>query len=515
MRKKNLQSIIIPLSSGFLISIMVTIADPGTAPLNTFLSTFSLSFIFVFILFFAWKKVNPSPKTGWLTATTFGIRILIGILLFLSLPVFGYDEEPPNYGYLYLDAFQRDTDAWELASSGSSLTCAFRDEFYSDQYGGLLSLSAALYRVFSPYSHRPLLIVILTAFFSALGLPFFDSIIRKQWGNRIADICSWIYVLYPESVILGASQMREPILIGLSALLLWSLFRWADNKKSSITASILCVIGLVFISVKAAGAIIFTAFLYYWLVYLGPKLSNRLRFLSLLFLLIILGAGLFASWGWFVDSSIWDLYLMESASGRIQWELELIGKRFRTPFIVAYGILQPVLPATIVYPGIPIMRAISIFRALGWYALLPTLLTSSILVWRTKKIEKKGIIFLFMAIVAIWTVISSARAGGDQWDNPRYRSILFIWYALLGSWAIFETQKRKSPWLWRIVLLEIIYTGFFIHWYLSRYFGVFKRMDFWPMIRLLIIIGGIILFGGLIFDWVYQKFRSGSEKESG
>jgi len=468
MRKKNLQSIIIPLSSGFLISIMVTFADPGTAPLNTFLSTFSLSFIFVFILFFAWKKVNPSPKTGWLTATTFGIRILIGILLFLSLPVFGYDEEPPNYGYLYLDAFQRDTDAWELASSGSSLTCAFRDEFYSDQYGGLLSLSAALYRVFSPYSHRPLLIVILTAFFSALGLPFFDSIIRKQWGNRIADICSWIYVLYPESVILGASQMREPILIGLSALLLWSLFRWADNKKSSITASILCVIGLVFISVKAA-----------------------------------------------VDSSIWDLYLMESASGRIQWELELIGKRFRTPFIVAYGILQPVLPATIVYPGIPIMRAISIFRALGWYALLPTLLTSSILVWRTKKIEKKGIIFLFMAIVAIWTVISSARAGGDQWDNPRYRSILFIWYALLGSWAIFETQKRKSPWLWRIVLLEIIYTGFFIHWYLSRYFGVFKRMDFWPMIRLLIIIGGIILFGGLIFDWVYQKFRSGSEKESG
>ena len=57
---------------------------------------------------------------------------------------------------------------------------------------------------------------------------------------------------------------------------------------------------------------------------------------------------------------------MESSSGRIQWEVELLGEQFRSLFIIAYGMVQPVLPAAIMYPGIPINRAISIFRASGW-----------------------------------------------------------------------------------------------------------------------------------------------------
>jgi len=64
-------------------------------------------------------------------------------------------------------------------------------------------------------------------------------------------------------------------------------------------------------------------------------------------------------------------------------------------------------------------------------------------------------------------------------------------------------------------LLEIIYTKFFIHWYLSRYFGIFKRMDFWPMIRLLIIIGVVIMIGGFVFDWIYQKFKPDRKVNSG
>ena len=82
-------------------------------------------------------------------------------------------------------------------------------------------------------------------------------------------------------------------------------------------------------------------------------------------MLLVIIVGLFLSWGWLVDSSKWDLYLMESSSGRIQWEVELVGEKFRAPFIIGYGMAQPVLPAAIVYPGIPITRAISIFRALG------------------------------------------------------------------------------------------------------------------------------------------------------
>ena len=149
------------------------------------------------------------------------------------LPVFGYDEDPTNAGYLYLDAYRRDSDAWELAASDEPLGSAFQEEFATDQYGGLLSLSAGVYRVFSPDAHRPLLILILTSFFSALGLPFLWKVIDSCWGEKAANMTAWFYTLYPESVILGASQMREPMLIGLSAIAAWGVVEWKNNHKRS------------------------------------------------------------------------------------------------------------------------------------------------------------------------------------------------------------------------------------------------------------------------------------------
>jgi hypothetical protein len=203
---------------------------------------------------------------------------------------------------------------------------------------------------------------------------------------------------------------------------------------------------------------------------------------------------------------------MEGSSGRIQWEVELIGERFRAPFIIGYGLAQPVLPAAIIYPGLPITRSIAIFRASGWYLLVPLLISGFILLWKKQpKSEQRILLFFFLAVL-IWTVISSARAGGDQWDNPRYRAILLVWMALLGGWSWAETIKKRSPWLWRLLFLEIVYIGFFIHWYLSRYYGLFKRMDFWPMVRLLGGIGIAVIFGGLIFDLIYNKVRKDQSK---
>ena len=126
---------------------------------------------------------------------SFALRLVIGIILFAALPVYGYDEAPPNNGYLYLDAYARDTDAWQLASSGDSLLTAFQNEFRTDQYGGLLSLSAAIYRTFSPDAHRPLLILILTSFFTSLGLPFLWKAISTRWDEKTAnhqrlDLCA-------------------------------------------------------------------------------------------------------------------------------------------------------------------------------------------------------------------------------------------------------------------------------------------------------------------------------------
>ncbi|MDP2966289.1 MAG: hypothetical protein Q8N39_09685 [Pelolinea sp.] len=507
MKNKALHYLWISILPAVLVGIAVAILNPGPQPIIGFITAFGLTALCAFFLAFACERLKINRLACWATAVSFAIRLVIGIILFAALPVYGYDEAPPNNGYLYLDGYARDTDAWQLASSGDSLLSAFQNEFRTDQYGGLLSLSAAVYRALSPDAHRPLLILILTSFFTSLGLPFLWKAVSSRWDEKAANASAWIYALYPESVILGASQMREPILIGLSAITFWGVAEWGSSRKNSILALCLSAAGMVFISLKAAAAILLGMVIWFWLENILPHVDKKWRTLTTLLLVLVIAAGLFLSWGWLVDSSKWDLYLMESSSGRIQWEVELIGEKYRAPFIIGYGSAQPVLPAAIVYPGIPITRAISIFRALGWYLLVPLMFSGFLLIWKNQHRENKTVFLLFFILALVWTFVSSARAGGDQWDNPRYRSLFLVWMVFLAGWSWVETLRRRSPWLWRMLLLEVVYIAFFIQWYLSRYYDLFKRMNFWPMVRLLGIIGAAIIFGGLIFDLIYNKIR--------
>lgn len=504
---QSFKLLIYSITSGLVAGIIIARLNPGSQPVRALLVSFFLTGIFTYLLF----QINSALKTNRTAVLTtfisFSLRLLIGVLLFAILPLFGYDEAPPNHGYLYLDAYERDSDAWELADSGKSLASAFRSEFATDQYGGLLSLSAGVYRLLSPDAHRPLLILLLTSFFSAVGLPFLWKGIHNLFDEKTANAGAWIYALYPESVILGASQMREPILIGLSAVAFWGVMEWQNNKKRSLIALGISALLMVFISIKAAAAILLCLLLWFWFENLLPRIDKKWRLFSFILAGLVLIAGIFLSWNWLVDSSKWDLYLMESSSGRIQWEVELIGERFRAPFIIGYGLAQPVLPAAIIYPGLPITRAIAIYRSLGWYLLVPVLISGFILVWMKPNRSKRNILIFFFVIVLLWTLVSSARAGGDQWDNPRYRSIFLVWMVTLSAWSWAETVKNRSPWLWRLLLLEIVYIGFFIQWYLSRYYGLFKRMDFWPMVRLLGAIGALVIFGGLAFDLIYNRSR--------
>ena len=502
-KKMALINIICGLITGFLVAVI----NPGTSPIIGFLTAGVITTACLFLLQFIIRKLNGNRQLTTAVFIAFFLRLLIGILLFTLLPSFGYDEPYNNTGYLYLDAYRRDTDAWQLAQSDAPITAAFQEEFSTDQYGGLLTLSAGVYRYLSPDGHRPLLILILTSFFYAAGLPFFWNAVRHRWNEKTANASTWIYALYPESIILGASQMREPILIGLSAIAFWGVTVWDSSKKNSLLAIVISLTIMIFISSKATVAILAAVALWFWLDHLLEKSSKLIRILSWVFLIVMICAAVLLSWNWLVDSSKWDLYLMESASGRIQWELELVGERYRVPFIITYGLAQPVLPATIVYPGIPLTRAIAIFRAVGWYLLIPLMVTGFLLFWKQPNKKHKRIMLLFFILIIAWTLISSARAGGDQWDNPRYRSIFLVWMAFTAGWAWVETITKHSFWLWRLLLVEVIYTSFFIQWYLSRYYGIFKRMDFWPMIKLLLAIGAVIIASGLVFDVGTAKFK--------
>jgi hypothetical protein len=55
----------------------------------------------------------------------------------------------------------------------------------------------------------------------------------------------------------------------------------------------------------------------------------------------------------------------------------------------------------------------------------------------------------------VWILISSARAGGDQWDNPRYRTIFLPWLALICAWGWDYARRMKNPWLWRILVVKV------------------------------------------------------------
>lgn len=508
MTKKNRKAFLIfCVILGLIGGAVVAFLNPGQNPLTAFLSAFILTGSALFILGWVWHRMGGNRTLAWAVLLTFLLRLLIGFLLFITLPVFGYDEDPTNAGYLYLDAYRRDTDAWQLADSDAPLGSAFQEEFATDQYGGLLSLSAGIYRLFSPDSHRPLLILILTSFFSALGLPFFWKVVRHYWGEKTANLAAWFYCLYPESVILGASQMREPMLIGLSAIAAWGVTAWKENKKKALLALGLSFVGMLFFSFKAAGAILAGMAIWFWLENILSNANKTWRLVSYIIMSSLILLGFYFSWSWLMDSSKWDLYLMESSSGRIQWEVELLGEQFRSLFIIAYGMVQPVLPAAIIYPGIPINRAISIFRAFGWYLLTPAMFTCLLLIGKEKSKKLKRLLMFFLIASVLWTLISSARAGGDQWDNPRYRSIFLIWMLIPAAWTVITTLNERSGWLWRLLALEFIYIAFFIQWYISRYFGTVKRMDFWPMVRLLGFIGIAIIGGGLLYDWLVKRLR--------
>ncbi|MBM3138607.1 MAG: hypothetical protein FJZ98_10530, partial [Chloroflexi bacterium] len=295
--KSGLQEVFWPAIVGTVVAIPVVQLNAGANTIKAFLISFLLADFSWWVISKAlqWLRANRTAKVA--TALAFGLRLLIGIILFVTLPIYGYDEEPPNNGYLYLDAYRRDSDAWTLASSGQSLASAFRNEFATDQYGGLLSLSAGIYSLLSQDAHRPLLLLILTSFFAAVGLPFFWKSVHDRWGERTANSSAWIYALYPESLILGASQMREPILIGLSAIAFWAVLKWREDRRLSVLYFLISGLLMAFISIKAAAAISLVIAVWFWMENLLPKLNRNLRLISFAVFAFVIVVGIILGWG--------------------------------------------------------------------------------------------------------------------------------------------------------------------------------------------------------------------------
>lgn len=219
--------------------------------------------------------------------------------------------------------------------------------------------------------------------------------------------------------------------------------------------------------------------------------------------MVILAAVLVGLWSmrYWVDAVLhWDTLQTISRSGMLQFQIERLPEWLHFPFLLIYGLLQPVLPAAIAAPAPWIWRSLGIFRALGWYLLLPLLAFAFIRVWRLAPGQKRQWLTVFILIIWMWVFIASARAGGDQWDNPRYRTMFIPWMAIAGGWVVHHVKESKDPWLARIFWVEGIFLFFFTGWYVSRYYSVIPGLELWAVVGIILLLSLAILIGGWLRD---------------
>jgi 4-amino-4-deoxy-L-arabinose transferase-like glycosyltransferase len=473
-------------------------------------------------LWLSWRWVAARGGPAWLPYAIAGavlVRLVVGLALHRSLPVFGYPEsEQHQAGYYYLDAMLRDEDAWQVAAAEGPLTRAFTESWRADQYGGLLFLSALTYRTLSPDLHRPLMIVVLGSIASGLGVSFAWAFTKAAFGRRAAAFAAWGLVLYPEAVILGSTQMREPFLISILAAALYGLMLVRDGEQRSGISLALIVL--------AFGALISPPYMLIFAVVLvtawlweGRGAGARLAILAAA--VAVVGVALTAgAWGqieqapqgsllglidwWLVSGARFELHRLEAGSGFVQKLFELAPEWAHLPMATGNGLVQPFLPATLLdSTSLPLPRLIGIVRGLGWFALLPFLIYAPFAAVRTA--GWRSLQAYLAALVWLTAIGASFRLAGDQWDNPRARAVFLVGQLALAGWAWVHASRERSKWLGRAGIVVVGSTLIFLQWYAGRYYQT-PRFNLNETVAL---VGGFVVLylGGTIVWEAYRNRR--------
>lgn len=513
------------LSLGLSLSAIFALFEAGNY-LISWLSTALIFFLGLCALLALWRWSGKTQMLLLIIALALLLRLVSAIVLQVFLPINGYQEsEQQQAGYVFFDAFRRDTQAWDLAQSEASLFTAFNKEYHTDQYGGLLAFSAGSYRYLSPDAHRPLLIALLAAFAATFGIPFFWMAAKEIGGEKLAFSATWLFALYPESILQGSSQMREPFLISFVALTLWAFLTWQIDRQHRFAQWGLGIgfTGLLLISPAIAIINLIILSIYAAIQHERNIISSKQIIIIIaifLFAIFLLSAGLsqknFASntpigviLEWLHKAIKWDAYQLEVGSGWVQKLYKGMPAAFHIPFATGYGLAQPVLPAALIEPTTPIWKTIAILRALGWYLLAPFLLYGFIAIPKLDSPQARRI-WTWVGLASwTWIILASLRAGGDQWDNPRYRVIFLTLQALFAARAWLSYRERRDAWFPRILAVEVIFLAFFTHWYASRYYVRFATLSFGAMVVWILSLSALLLFGGLFWDnWQSQKNKS-------
>ncbi|MCZ2122877.1 MAG: hypothetical protein LC108_11505, partial [Anaerolineales bacterium] len=187
-------------------------------------------------------------------------------------------------------------------------------------------------------------------------------------------------------------------------------------------------------------------------------------------------------------------------SGWVQKIFDEIPEWLQITFVLIYGLFQPVLPAALFEPTTLTWRMIAILRAVGWYSVLPALLLSFGAGASQKSDVKRKVLIWLSLIVWFWILLTSLRGGADQWDNPRYRTILFLWQALLVGQVWVWWRETRNVWVARILGMEAVFLLFFGQWYVTRYFQFGSQLPFGKMVTLILGLWAAILAFGFWRD---------------
>ncbi len=376
-----------------------------------------------FIRFRLGRGFQGGRALALLMAITFFSRLILGVFVTTALPHIGFDTETENAGYLYSDAYRRDLHSLALAQSDAPLVTSFSNDAGADQYGGLMFLTAAIYRLFDLQSPHPLLFTILAAFAMTGGLAFLMDALRRRWGNRIALAAGWFFALYPEGVLLGSSQMREPFLIGLFCVAFWAVVTWKEKTRKKILLFLLSAALSLAFSLPF-GAILIGLLVAYGLVeWIVIHPSQRVKRFGLLALVALGVVGFIGGWLWLKPTLYYDAFItapvpetsqyywngwVRNGRCRLSLSMELPNPFFRR----VDGSLSAILAYHV------------LVRALGWWLMLPFLPYGLFALWKARSKSDRWVLLLIVVALIGWTLISALRAGGDMWDNPRYRALL-------------------------------------------------------------------------------------------
>ena len=76
------------------------------------------------------NEPTMKPSVYWIILLAFLLRLGLGLTASMLLPQVGYaDSKPQQAGYLFFDAYRRDSQAWDLAQSGKPLSRAFDQKY--------------------------------------------------------------------------------------------------------------------------------------------------------------------------------------------------------------------------------------------------------------------------------------------------------------------------------------------------------------------------------------------------